>query len=103
MSNSVVPSMPPVGMIGSTSGTFGVAANQAASAAGSMAAGSMGAGVAVCWDAGVGVAGSTGRVKTGGVTTQGLRIEDGLFGGEDLIVNPPPELTDGARVEPRQG
>ena len=28
-------------------------------------------------------------VKTGTITSQGLRIEEGLFGGEDLIVNPP--------------
>ena len=41
-------------------------------------------------------------VKTGGITAQGLRIEDGLFGGEDIIVNPPAELRDGDRVRPRQ-
>ena len=29
-------------------------------------------------------------VKTGTITSQGLRIEEGLFGGEELIVNPPP-------------
>ena len=28
-------------------------------------------------------------VKTGAATTQGIRIEDGLIGGEELIVNPP--------------
>ncbi len=43
------------------------------------------------------------QVKTGGITPQGLRIEDGLFGGEDLIVNPPAELEDGDKVTPRQG
>lgn len=42
-------------------------------------------------------------VKTGGTTPQGLRIEDGLFGGEDLIVNLPLAMKDGARVRPRQG
>jgi len=43
------------------------------------------------------------KVRTGGVTTQGLRIEEGLYGGEDLIVSPPPELKDGGAVKPRQG
>lgn len=38
-------------------------------------------------------------VRVGGSTQQGLRIEDGLIGGEDLIVNPPAELQDGARVK----
>lgn len=38
------------------------------------------------------------RVKTGGTLAQGVRIEDGLIGGEDLIVNPPADLKDGARV-----
>jgi HlyD family secretion protein len=43
-------------------------------------------------------------VKTGGTTTlaggaQGVRIEDGLIGGEDLIVSPAPELKDGDRVK----
>jgi HlyD family secretion protein len=41
-------------------------------------------------------------VKTGIVTSLGLRIEDGLFGGEDLIVNPPADLKDGAKVRRRQ-
>ena len=41
-------------------------------------------------------------VRTGIVTSQGLRIEDGLFGGEDLIVNPPADLKDGAKVRRRQ-
>jgi HlyD family secretion protein len=41
-------------------------------------------------------------VKTGAVTSQGLRIEDGLFGGEDLIANPPADLKDGAKVRRKQ-
>lgn len=42
-------------------------------------------------------------VRTGSVTSQGLRIEDGLFGGEDLIVSPPADLKDGAKVRRKQG
>jgi HlyD family secretion protein len=42
-------------------------------------------------------------VKTSGVTGQGMRIEEGLIGGEDLIINPPEELKDGDRVRSRQG
>lgn len=42
-------------------------------------------------------------VRTGGNTPQGLRVEDGLIGGEDLIVNPPPGLKDGDKVRVRQG
>jgi RND family efflux transporter MFP subunit len=38
-------------------------------------------------------------VKTGGTVAQGVRIEDGLIGGEDLIVNPPAALKDGDRVK----
>jgi HlyD family secretion protein len=37
-------------------------------------------------------------VKTGATSGQGVRIEDGLTGGEDLIVNPPAGLKDGDRV-----
>jgi len=37
-------------------------------------------------------------VKTGATTNQGVRIEQGLIGGEDLIVNPPAGLKDGDRV-----
>jgi HlyD family secretion protein len=40
-------------------------------------------------------------VKIGGSTPQGLRAEEGLIGGEDLIVNPPPGLKDGDRVKHR--
>jgi HlyD family secretion protein len=42
-------------------------------------------------------------VKTGTITSQGLRIEEGLFGGEELIVNPPADLKDGAKVRRKQG
>src|SRR5580704_13763476 len=38
-------------------------------------------------------------VKTGATTPQGVHIEDGLNGGEDLIVNPPADLKDGDRVK----
>lgn len=43
-------------------------------------------------------------VKTGATTTlsggaQGVHIDDGLIGGEDLIVNPPAELKDGDKVK----
>ena len=37
-------------------------------------------------------------VKTGASNNQGVRIENGLIGGEDLIVNPPAGLKDGDRV-----
>jgi len=37
-------------------------------------------------------------VKTSGSGPQGARVIDGLIGGEDVVVNPPAELKDGARV-----
>jgi HlyD family secretion protein len=37
-------------------------------------------------------------VKTGAASGQGIRIEEGLIGGEDLIVNPSAGLKDGDRV-----
>src|SRR5262249_6919449 len=37
-------------------------------------------------------------VKAGAATSQGTRINDGLVGGEDLIVNPAPDLKDGDKV-----
>lgn len=43
------------------------------------------------------------EVTTGGITSQGMRIEDGLYGGEDLIVSPPPGLQAGDRVQPGEG
>jgi HlyD family secretion protein len=38
-------------------------------------------------------------VKTGAVSPQGVRIESGLIGGEDVIVNPPAGLKDGDKVK----
>ena len=37
-------------------------------------------------------------VKTGAASAQGLRVEEGLYGGEDVVLSPPAELQDGARV-----
>jgi HlyD family secretion protein len=37
-------------------------------------------------------------VKTGSTSASGIRIEEGLIGGEDLIVNPPAALKDGDKV-----
>ena len=37
-------------------------------------------------------------VTTGGNTAKGVRVESGLIGGEDLIVNPPADLKDGQKV-----
>jgi HlyD family secretion protein len=41
-------------------------------------------------------------VRTSTTTAQGIRIEEGLNGGEDLILNPPADLKDGDRVRPKQ-
>ncbi len=38
------------------------------------------------------------RVRVTGNTSQGLRVEEGLIGGEDLILSPPADLKDGAKV-----
>jgi HlyD family secretion protein len=38
-------------------------------------------------------------VKTGPATSQGVRVEEGLIGGEDVIINPPPALKDGEKVK----
>ncbi len=38
-------------------------------------------------------------VKTGATSGQGVRIESGLIGGEELILNPPADLKDGAKVK----
>lgn len=38
-------------------------------------------------------------VKVGGTTAQGIIVQSGLIGGEDLIVNPPTQLKDGQRLE----
>lgn len=40
-------------------------------------------------------------VKTGSITPQGIRVEEGLIGGEDVIVNPPADLKDGDKVQPK--
>jgi hypothetical protein len=37
-------------------------------------------------------------VKTGSTTSAGVVIEQGLIGGEDLIVSPPATLKEGDRV-----
>jgi HlyD family secretion protein len=42
-------------------------------------------------------------VRVGTTTPQGLRIEAGLTGGEDLINNPPSDLKEGDRVRKKQG
>ncbi len=38
-------------------------------------------------------------IRTGVSTSQGLRVEEGLIGGEEVILNPPPELKDGGKVK----
>ncbi|HZT39243.1 MAG TPA: efflux RND transporter periplasmic adaptor subunit [Bryobacteraceae bacterium] len=38
-------------------------------------------------------------IKTGSVTAQGVQVQDGLIGGEDVIIDPPADLKDGARVK----
>lgn len=42
-------------------------------------------------------------IRTGPKGPQGVRVESGLIGGEDLVNSPPPELKDGARVKPKKG
>jgi HlyD family secretion protein len=41
------------------------------------------------------------RVKTSGSTQVGVRVEEGLIGGEDLILDPPAGLKSGAEVRKR--
>ncbi len=41
-------------------------------------------------------------VKTGPASKQGVRIDSGLLGGEDVIDNPPAELKDGDKVRTKQ-
>ena len=41
-------------------------------------------------------------VKTGGTMANGVRIEEGLVGGEDVILNPPDALKDGDPVKARK-
>lgn len=38
-------------------------------------------------------------IRTSGLTPMGLRVEDGLIGGEDLVLNPAAELKDGMKVK----
>lgn len=42
-------------------------------------------------------------IKAGGTTSQGVQIESGLIGGEDLVANPPADLKDGQKIRPKQG
>lgn len=42
-------------------------------------------------------------VTVAGTTSQGIQVDNGLIGGEDLISNPPPDLKEGQRVHPKQG
>jgi HlyD family secretion protein len=37
-------------------------------------------------------------IKTSGTTSQGVRVDEGLIGGEDVIINPPANLKDGDNV-----
>jgi HlyD family secretion protein len=39
-------------------------------------------------------------VHTSGNVAEGVRVDNGLIGGEDVIVNPPTDLKDGERVKP---
>jgi HlyD family secretion protein len=41
------------------------------------------------------------QVRTGSSTSQGLRVEDGLNGGEDVILNPGAGLKEGTRIRVR--
>ncbi len=41
-------------------------------------------------------------VTTGGASDKGVLVENGLIGGEDLIVSPPANLKDGQKVEVKQ-
>jgi HlyD family secretion protein len=42
-------------------------------------------------------------VKAGPATSQGVQIENGLIGGEDLVANPPVDLKNGQKIRPKQG
>ena len=39
------------------------------------------------------------KLKLGPASSQGVRVEEGLIGGEDIILNPPADVKDGAKVE----
>jgi HlyD family secretion protein len=38
-------------------------------------------------------------VTTGGTSTNGVLVEGGLIGGEEVVTNPPADLKDGQRVK----
>jgi HlyD family secretion protein len=42
-------------------------------------------------------------VKAGPTTSQGVQIEEGLIGGEDLVANPPADLKNGQKIRAKQG
>ncbi len=42
-------------------------------------------------------------VRVGSTTAQGIQIEDGLIGGEDLVANPPSDLKSGQKIRSKQG
>lgn len=42
-------------------------------------------------------------IKPGATQGSDVRIEEGLFGGEDLVLAPPAELKDGDRIKAKQG
>ncbi len=42
-------------------------------------------------------------IKTGPATSQGVRVEEGLIGGEDLLINPPAALKDGDAIQRKKG
>jgi HlyD family secretion protein len=44
-----------------------------------------------------------GAVKLGASGPNGVRVEEGLFGGEDLVVKPPAELKEGDKIARKQG
>ena len=41
-------------------------------------------------------------VKLGNPTSKGVEVADGLIGGEEIVVNPPPNLKNGDRVLVKQ-
>lgn len=43
------------------------------------------------------------QISVSGTNSQGVQVESGLIGGEDVIVNPPADLKDGQKVQPRKG
>jgi len=42
------------------------------------------------------------KLQLAGTTSQGVQVSSGLIGGEDLIINPPADLREGQKIEPRQ-